>query len=62
MEFADLYDHEVMVANIEDLPPEEVWRWYNKRANGENTIDELKTGLGLDRNSQQAMLKNKAFM
>jgi hypothetical protein len=62
MEFADLYDYGVIVTNIDDLPPEEVWRWYNKRANVENKIDELKTGVGLNQNSQHEMLKNKAFM
>lgn len=62
LNFKDLYDYEVMVTNMEDLTPEEVWRWYNKRANVENKIDELKTGVGLDQNSQHEMLKNKAFM
>lgn len=33
LNFKDLYDYEVMVTNMEDLTPEEVWRWYNKRAN-----------------------------
>jgi hypothetical protein len=51
-----------MVTNLDDMPLEEVWRWYNKRANVENKIDELKTGFGLDQNSQHAMVKNKAFM
>ncbi|MDK2889147.1 hypothetical protein G7K71_08865 [Desulfofundulus sp. TPOSR] len=47
---------------------EEVRRWYNKRANVENKIDELThlrwvpPGLGLDQNSQHAMVKNKVFM
>jgi len=30
-----------MVTNLDDMPPKEVWRWYNKRANVENKIDEL---------------------
>jgi len=62
LQFHDLYDYEVIVTNLDDMPPEEVWRWYNKRANVENKIDELKTGLGLDQNSQHAMVKNQAFM
>jgi len=62
LQFHDLYDYEAMVTNLDDLPPEEVWRWYNKRANVENKIDELKNGLGFDQNSQHAMVKNKAFM
>ncbi|MEW6540780.1 MAG: transposase [Bacillota bacterium] len=57
-----MYDHEAIVTNLDDMPPEEVWRWYNKRANVENKIDELKTGLGLDQNSQHAMVKNRAFI
>jgi len=67
LQFHDLYDHEVMVTNLDDMPPEEVWRWYNKRANVENKIDELThlrwvpPGLGLDQNSQHAMVKNRAF-
>lgn len=62
LQFHDLYDHEAMVTNLDDMPPEEAWRWYNKRANVENKIDELKTGLGFDQNSQHAMVKNNAFM
>lgn len=62
LDFPDLYAHEVMVTNLDDMPPEEVWRWYNKRANVENKIDELKSGLGFDQNSQYAVVKNEAFM
>jgi hypothetical protein len=73
MEFAELYDYGVIVTNVDDLPLEEVWRWYNKRANVENKIDELKIGVGLNcadagrasaqyQNSQHEMLKNEAFM
>ncbi len=62
LDFKDLYDYEVIVTNMEDLPPEEVWRWYNKRCNVENKIDELKTGLAIDQTSQHEMLRNTAFM
>ncbi len=58
----ETHDYEVMVTNWDDPPPEEVWRWYNQRATVENRIDEMKTGLGLDRNSQHEMNRNKVFM
>lgn len=38
-----------------------MWRWYNKRCNVENKIDELKTGLALDQMSQQHVIPNAAF-
>jgi hypothetical protein len=60
--YPDLYDYEVIVTNMEDLPPEEVWRWYNKRCNEENKIDELKQGLAVDQTSQHEMIRNAAFM
>jgi len=53
---------EAIVTNMDDLTPEEVWRWYNKRCNIENRIDELKAGLGLDQASRHEMLRNTAFM
>lgn len=56
------YDYQVILTNMLDLTPEEVWHWYNKRCNIENRIDELKVGLGLDQTSQHEMLKNNAFM
>jgi len=62
LDFKDLYDYEVIVTNMEDLPPEGIWRWYNKRCNVENKIDELKTGLALGQTSQHEMLRNEAFM
>lgn len=43
-----------MVTNLDEMPPQEVWRWHNKRANVEIKIDELTylrwvpPGLGLD--------------
>lgn len=62
LDFKDLYEYEAIVTNMEDLPPEEIWRWYNKRCNVENKIDELKTGLAIDQASQHEMLRNNAFM
>lgn len=58
----EIYEYQAIVTNMEDLTPEEVWHWYNKRCNIENRIDELKVGLGLDQKSQHEMLRNTAFM
>lgn len=60
--FTDLYDYEAIVTNMEDLSPEEIWHWYNKRCNVENKIDELKTGVGIEQTSQNEMVRNIAFM
>jgi hypothetical protein len=54
------YTYQVMVTNM-TLPAADVWRWYNKRCNVENKIDELKQGLALDQAGQQEMLENAAF-
>lgn len=62
LDFKDLYDYEVIVTNMVDLSPEEVWHWYNKRCNVENKIDELKTGVAIDQTSQNEMSRNMAFM
>lgn len=43
-----IYDYQVMVTNS-DLAPEEVWRFYNKRACCENFIKEGIYGFGLDK-------------
>ncbi len=34
------YSYQVIVTNIEEMKPEEVWRFYNGRANVENMIKE----------------------
>lgn len=47
----ETYEYQAIVTNMEDLTPEEVWHWYNKRCDIENRIDELKVGLGLDQTS-----------
>lgn len=60
--FTDLYDYEAIVTNMEDLSPEEIWHWYNKRCNVENKIDELKTGVAIGQTSQNEMTRNTAFM
>ncbi len=40
--------YQVIVTNIEEWEPEEVWRFYNGRANVENMIKEGIMGYGLD--------------
>lgn len=42
------YDYQVIVTDIEEKTPEEVWRFYNGRANVENMIKEGMLGYGLD--------------
>lgn len=42
------YSYQVIVTNIEEWKPEEVWRFYNGRANLENMIKEGIMGYGLD--------------
>lgn len=55
------YKYQAIMTNMEDSP-EEVWRFYNKRGNCENRIDEIKDGFGVDQNSQHEMLRNRAFV
>lgn len=43
------HTYQVIVTNIEDWTPEEVWRFYNGRANVENMIKEGMLGYGLDK-------------
>lgn len=62
LEFKDVYDYQAIVTNMEDLSPEEIWHWYNKRCNVENKIDELKTGVAVDQTSQNELSRNMAFM
>jgi len=42
------HTYQVIVTNIEDWAPEEVWRFYNNRANVENMVKEGVLGYGLD--------------
>ncbi|MGE5445715.1 MAG: IS1380 family transposase, partial [Ignavibacteriales bacterium] len=44
------YSYQVIVTNIEEMPPEEVWRFYNGRANVENMIKEGILNYSLDMN------------
>jgi len=44
---AEGYSYQVIVTNLA-TPPEEVWRFYNKRCNVENLIKEGRLGLSMD--------------
>ena len=44
------YSYQVIVTNIEEMPPEGVWRFYNGRANVENMIKEGILSYSLDVN------------
>ncbi|MGH9923238.1 MAG: IS1380 family transposase, partial [Nitrososphaerales archaeon] len=44
------YNYQVIVTNIEDMSPEDVWRFYNGRANVENMIKEGILSYSLDVN------------
>ena len=54
------YKYQAIMTNQEQAP-EEVWRFYNKRGNVENKIDEIKDGFGVDENSLHEMIRNRAF-
>jgi hypothetical protein len=56
------YEYQAIVTSMDDLTAEEVWHEYNKRANIENKIDELKVGLGVDQMSQHEFVRNQAFL
>ncbi len=55
------YRYEVIVTNILEDTPEEIWHRYNKRADVENRIDELKEGFALDKASQKRFKSNTFF-
>lgn len=61
-DFKDVYDYQAIVTNMDESSPEEIWHWYNKRCNVENKLDELKTGVAVDQNSQNELSRNMAFM
>jgi len=54
------YSFQAIVTNA-DLKPLMLLRSYNKRANIENRIDELKEGYAVEQNSQHSMLRNLLF-
>lgn len=45
------YSYQVIVTNIREGAPEEIWRFYNVRANVENMIKEAAMGFGADEKS-----------
>ncbi len=53
------YKYEVIVTNIIEETPEEIWHRYNQRADVENRIDELKQGVALDKTSQSSFNSNQ---
>ena len=54
------YTYQAIITNSE-LKPQALIRSYNKRANIENKIDEIKSGYALEQNSQHCMLRNQTF-
>jgi len=61
MEDAANYEYSVIVTSFDDMEPMDVWRFYNKRGNCENKIDELKSGFATAQNSQNKFKCNKAY-
>lgn len=57
----DFYRYEVVVTNMEESP-KEVMTFYDKRANVENNIDEIKDGFAVKEASQHEKTRNHAFM
>jgi len=57
----DRYSYQVIVTNIEEWSPLEVWRFYNKRANVENMIKEGVLDLGLDTSPSHGYGGNAAY-
>lgn len=54
------YSYQVIVTNREGNSPEEIWKWYNGRANVENMIKEGVFGYGLDVNVVRSFGGNTA--
>lgn len=55
------YSYQVIVTNIEDMLPKEVWRFYNGRANVENMIKEGILSYSLDVNISHFYGANVAY-
>ncbi len=55
------YSYQVIVTNIEEMPPEEVWHFYNGRANVENMIKEGILSYSLDINISHYYGANVAY-
>lgn len=60
----EFYSHQAIVTNIEadEMEPEEIWHYYNKRGTCELLINELKEGFAADEASQNTFDKNEAYM
>jgi hypothetical protein len=55
------YSYQVIVTNIIDETPEEIWRFYNGRANVENMIKEAAMGFGMDASPSHWYAGNMAY-
>src|SRR3990172_5415343 len=55
------YYYQVIVTNIDEMSPEEVWRFYNGRANVENVIKEGIMSYALDLNISHFNLVMRAY-
>ncbi len=60
LESPEICRHQAICTNLE-RSPEQVWRFYNQRCTVENRIDEIKDGFGMDKTSQETILKNRAY-
>jgi hypothetical protein len=55
------YSYQVIVTNISKEAPEEIWRFYNGRANVENMIKEAAMGFGLEVSPSHSYGGNAAY-
>ncbi len=55
------YSYQVIVTNIRKEAPEEIWRFYNGRANVENMIKEAAMGFGLEASPSHCYGGNVAY-
>ena len=55
------YSFQVIVTNIKEVAPENIWRFYNGRANIENMIKEAAIGFGLEVSPSHCYAGNMAY-
>ena len=55
------YSYQVIATNIREGTPEEIWRFYNGRANVENMIKEAAMGFGMDISPSHCYAGNMAY-
>ena len=55
------YGYQVIATNIRERTPEEIWRFYNGRANVENMIKEAASGFGMDISPSHWYAGNMAY-